>query len=40
MLKLQNEVDSQKETLIEKIEARMKQSIQKDNLFTIMWKLN
>jgi len=35
----QDNVDQKKEKLIEEVESRMKQSIQKNNLFQIEWVL-
>jgi len=35
----QDEVDKRKENLIEEIEARMKQKIETNELFTIKWKV-
>ena len=34
----QDEIDLRKENLIEEIEARMKQKIETNELFTIKWK--
>jgi len=35
----QDEVDGKKENLIEEIEARLKQTIEKNELFLIRWKI-
>jgi hypothetical protein len=35
----QDEIDKRKENLIEEIEARMKQQIETNELFTIKWKV-
>ncbi len=35
----QDEVDGRKEQLIEEVEARLKQKITQENLFTIQWRL-
>jgi len=35
----QDEIDMRKENLIEEIEARMKQKIETNELFTIKWRV-
>ena len=35
----QDEVDNRKERLIDEIEARLKQKVEKSELFTVRWKL-
>jgi len=39
LFQAQDEVDAQKEQLIEKIEALLKQKIETEELFSIRWKL-